>query len=143
MQPLAHPHGRRHFEPTSPKLGLGGVWRIVVNDLASSRSAELQFEVTSNRPPVVTGFDAFRLRAVFTTIYTVTAQDPDGDPLTYTWFNATQCGKFTQQGRQALWNHPHPPCAAEEVHQAEVSVVVTDGRGGKLTCVCRGGSASG
>lgn len=79
-----------------------------------------------------------------TTEYFVEADDPEGAGLMYEWSKSQEagCGTFESEGNRAFWDHPHPPCPAEEVHPATISVSVSDG-----TWICTaeypGGSAAG
>lgn len=110
-----------------------------------------QFTVTGrvacgpNRPPVVTQLKA-TLAAPVTT-YTVTASDPDGDPLTYQWKMAGEaCGTsnvpWTQTGPVVKWSHSdQSPDNCQHTgtdHAVITSVTVSDGRGGSVQCVIVG-----
>ncbi len=85
-------------------------------------------------PPTVSPITATFVRPV--TTYTVSASDPDGDTLHYTWKKVQDpaCGAFTGgDSPTATWSHPDkdfiPPgdCPTEPVHAAVISVEVTDG----------------
>jgi len=97
----------------------------------------------ANRPPTIVLLQA-QLNEDRTT-YSVVAVDIDGDPLTYEWSISNPCGTFTwkPESKSAVWSHPHPPCVAEDVHPATVTVIVRDGRGGETRLSYTGGSASG
>ena len=110
----------------------------------------------SRNLPVVTQFVAVFVPLQFSTFYTVTASDPDGDALRYAWSNSNPCGKFiwTENSRTAQWLHPDVPgsCPQEDVHPGTITVVVRDMRqapggatvsDGQVTCVYTRGSAPG
>ena len=65
------------------------------------------------------------------TIYDVETSDPEGAALSITWSKSgSECGQFAPNASrptQAVWSHPHPPCPAENVHPATITVVVSDG----------------
>jgi hypothetical protein len=102
-----------------------------------------------NRPPRVPEFKAEFPTGpkLTTTTYTVTASDPDGDKLTYTWTKRQPdkaCGVFTPAGRVATWDHPGEQqggdCPHEEdFHEGTITVVVSDGKA-SCTVVDQNGS---
>ena len=97
-----------------------------------------------NAPPKVGAIES-QLQAP-RTVYRIDAEDPDGDALTITWSKTgSDCGEFGSppgNPNVAVWSHPHPTCPDEQLHEAVIRVVVSDG-----TYVCRavygGGSATG
>lgn len=84
-----------------------------------------------NQPPVITGLtidgnppgEENRARQWITKTIQCTAQDPDGDNLSYLW-RATG-GKITGEGNKVSWTSPGVN------GNYTVTVVVTDDRGGK------------
>jgi hypothetical protein len=84
-----------------------------------------------NQPPTITGLaidgsppaEENRVRQWITKTIQCTAQDPDGDNLSYLW-RATG-GKITGEGNTVGWTSPGVN------GNYTVTVVVTDGRGGK------------
>lgn len=95
-----------------------------------------------NRPPEVGPVLATYLRPV--TVYSVRAEDPDGDGLTFAWSKTgTSCGTFQADGNIATWSHPEPPCPEERAHPARITVVVSDGHGNRIRAVYPHGSAAG
>ena len=98
-----------------------------------------------NRPPVVTQLKA-TLSAPVTT-FTVTATDPDNDPLTFEWKMAGEaCGTprtpWTQSGQTVNWSHSDQSpdgCSHQSAdHDVITSVTVSDGRGGSVQCTIVG-----
>lgn len=99
-----------------------------------------------NRPPAITRFVANFVSSDFTTYYTVTAVDPDGDTMKYKWSNSSPCGGFlTQPGSAgARWYHPDSVCPhSQTYHPGTITVVVSDGRGGEAAYRYTRGSDSG
>lgn len=96
-----------------------------------------------NRPPDVAPIVATFAFPV--TTYTVSATDPDGDALTYTWSKTTErdCGDLAANGPTFTWSHPHPPCPQESFHPGTITVVVDDGHGNQVTATYRFGSEPG
>lgn len=83
-----------------------------------------------NRAPQLSKMQAAFDRPV--TTYAVTAEDPDGDPLTYEWSLSERCGTFKASGRVAQWSHPHDDpngdCPGDTIHAGVIHVVVSDGQ---------------
>ena len=77
-----------------------------------------------NRPPTVrAACDPCTVQVGANSTVTATAQDPDGDPLTYRWTAPT--GTFANQAnRQTAWTAP------QQEGPVPVTVTVNDGRGG-------------
>jgi hypothetical protein len=96
------------------------------------------------RPPSISGITAVFDSAAHVTNYSITASDPDGDELTFSWTKSDErdCGTFNGNGRNAAWNHAEPPCPGEGAHPGTINVFVSDGI---YTCSAfyEGGSASG
>jgi hypothetical protein len=96
------------------------------------------------KPPNVSAITATFEPANHRTTYSVTASDPDGDALTFTWTKSDErsCGTFAGSGPNATWNHQEPPCPVENPHPGTINVFVSDGT---YTCSAtyEGGSASG
>src|SRR5687767_3450839 len=76
---------------------------VLVLLLAAPHAALAQPAGGANGPPSV-GSIVSVLSPPFTH-YTVTAADPDGDPLTFTWTNSNPCGRFAPNGPKADWDH--------------------------------------
>ena len=109
-----------------------------------------------NRPPVIERFSAGASATCDTcTVYRVTASDPEGRPLTYSWSKspppggdpaATNCGTFTPGDDIATWDHPNDgqaPCShAADAHPGHITVVVTDDRGAQTAFTDPNGSTS-
>ena len=96
-------------------------------------------------PPKVTSFQALFVAAQRSTFYSVTASDPTGGTLDYSWTNSNPCGQFMAKDAPAVqWFHPDVPggCPEEAVHPGVITVVIT-GEGGQVTCTYPDGSASG
>jgi outer membrane protein OmpA-like peptidoglycan-associated protein len=81
----------------------------------------------ANRPPTVrAACDPCTVEVGRTSTITATAQDPDGDPLTYAW--TTAAGTVTSPTeRQSPWTAPMQP------GPVRVTVTVNDGKGGTAT----------
>jgi hypothetical protein len=82
-----------------------------------------------------------------TTIYRVTATDPENAPLTLTW-SGTNCGSSStaDAGRTFSWFHPHVPgdpssCSPTTNHaEVTVSLRVSDGVNA-VTCTYQGAAS--
>lgn len=113
----------------------------------------------ANKPPVITSFGAvFGTQCSTCTLYTVSANDPEGQALSYSWSKspppggnpgATNCGTFTENSpaaNQAIWDHPNggaSSCShAAGEHPGYIAVVVTDAQGGQTLFTDTHGSAN-
>lgn len=98
---------------------------------------------------LVTKFVAHFVQKEFATHYTVTAKDPDGEPLTYEWSNTNGCGKFnwTSNSPEAVWVHPDSDapgaCPMQAVHPGTIKVEVKSKRGADQIVQYFGGSDEG
>ncbi|MHB8626218.1 MAG: YbbR-like domain-containing protein [Aggregatilineales bacterium] len=97
---------------------------------------------------LVTKFVAKFVQAEFATHYTVTAIDPDGQPLTYEWSNTNGCGSFPPStSAEAVWLHPDSnlagACPNEPIHKGTIKVVVSSTLGAKEIVQYFGGSGNG
>ncbi|PTQ51583.1 MAG: hypothetical protein HSCHL_1286 [Hydrogenibacillus schlegelii] len=87
------------------------------------------FGIYSNHNPVITGLTyspTSNIVAGYTRMaFTVSAYDPNGDPLTYRWQVRDPSGRISDigTGNSITWTPPFPGTW-------EMNVVVTDGRGG-------------
>lgn len=86
--------------------------------------------VTPNRPPAISGIacspcESSTATAGTDVTFSVDVSDPDGDALTYSW--SVTAGEIVGSDDQDVltWRPPSEP------QEVEVSVVVTDGRGGR------------
>jgi hypothetical protein len=97
--------------------------------------------------PVIKSFVASFDQGCFCTHYTVTATDPTGGALSYSWSNTNPCGQFVGgNSNMATWTHPDSmtpgACPIEAIHPGTITVVVT-GKGGSVRCSYAGGSGDG
>jgi hypothetical protein len=98
---------------------------------------------------LVTHFKASFNQGEFSTHFTVTAQDPDGESLTYTWSKTNPCGDWNPGGsaNEYIWHHPDSDlpgfCPDQNIHPGDIVVVVTDGHGASQTVTYKGGSGDG
>ncbi|UCH51853.1 MAG: PKD domain-containing protein [Chloroflexota bacterium] len=108
--------------------------KVTVSDgegLKTSKSATIIVVDKPNQPPVITGLtkdgsppdEENRVREWRTITIHCNAEDPDGDALSYLW-RATR-GKVNGEGSTVLWTAPGV------TGDCTITVVVTDGRGGK------------
>jgi hypothetical protein len=118
--------------------------RLKINEAIIRKESALEYyghhapPARPNRPPRVTEFKAEFPTGpkLTTTTYTVTASDPDGDKLTYTWTKRQPdkaCGVFVPAGSVATWDHPGEQqggdCPHEEdFHEGTITVAVSDGK---------------
>ena len=80
-----------------------------------------------NNPPIILDLttDCPRVRLVGTATIVCTADDPDGDVLTYTW--SADRGNISGEGDTATWVAPN------DYGDYTITVTITDGRGGEAT----------
>ena len=124
---------------------------IVVNGVPtmSPENYELDIKKAFACRHLVSKFVAAFKQSEFATHFTVTASDTDKDPLTYTWSTSNPCGSFTWNANspEAIWLHPDSElpgaCPVEEIHPADITVIVSDGHGANEIITYHGGSASG
>lgn len=100
----------------------------------------------TNLPPSVEPIVAVFDPEGQSTDYTVSATDPDGDTLIYSWWTPS-CGDdslpLQDMGLTNVfrWTHPHPPCDPTTDHVGETaSVTVTDGVW-QVVCTYQGASS--
>lgn len=100
---------------------------------------------TPNRAPVVSPISAQFSQAQQTTVYRVTATDPEGAALTLTW-SGTNCGTTSRpDDRSFSWRHPHtqgdPGSCAPNTEHADVTITlrVSDGVN-SVVCTYQGAS---
>ena len=93
-----------------------------------------------NNPPTIDSLttDCPRVKKAGTATITCEATDPDGDELSYEW--SSERGSFSGEGAIVAWVGP------SEYNTYDITVTVTDGRGGEATeglsiIVCGCGSA--
>src|SRR5262249_39244023 len=106
----------------------------------------------TDRAPILTSISSSFLLPVST--YSATATDPDGDSLDFTWEMVGEaCGfpevPWKQSGPSVRWNHrdcnhdedPDPSHVGPDgrrlvlSHPEVITLRVSDGRGGKVTCI--------
>jgi len=108
-----------------------GDWTITltVTDAAgNAATASVTVTVGENKTPVIQSLVPLSPTVVagHSTLVTCTAEDPEGEPLTYTW-NA-ECGELTGAGSRITWFAPTSlPGTTDE---CAVTVSVDDGEGG-------------
>ncbi len=114
----------------------------------ASASPSPEASAAPNRPPRVEELRA--VLAVPVTTYSVTATDPDGDVLTFTWSLAGEtCGTpglpYTSEpssSTQQTWSHSSDApdnCSHETTdHDVTVGLTIEDGRGASIQCVLSG-----
>ena len=110
----------------------------VTDGKGGEATAQLTISVVSNQPPVIESLTAEpqELGRAATSAIECTAQDPDGDELSYTW--SASSGNITGEGPAVTWVAPN----AYDTYT--ITVTVTDGRGGvatqsidiEVTCGC-------
>ena len=89
-------------------------------------------EVSANLPPQIEAGPIVLSDTIFaneTTELAVSASDPDGDRLTYTWSMNPQLGSISGNGEEVTFV---PPSVSTE-ENFSASVTVSDGRGGSAT----------
>jgi hypothetical protein len=102
-------------------------WRTMVGGLAVVAAATVLLPGCGNRKPVITGLTmASQLEAGKSTVVTCTAEDPDGDTLSYEW-NCSRGSFISDTGPSVKWKAPMASGTDT------VTVKVTDGRGGEAS----------
>jgi len=106
-------------------LGTYNIIILVKDDLGSEATTMVIIDVMVNRPPTIQKLIATfpRLRPTSSTTIQCTAQDPDGDALSYTW--TASRGGISAEGPVAIWVAPN--CDGSY----NITVVVRDGKGGE------------
>jgi len=94
-----------------------------------------------NSPPVVQPIEAEFLADLQSTTYTVSATDPEIEPLTYEW-SVPSCGTISfpdsPDRSTMVWNHPHPPCDPTTEHADEVITLTIADECWSVTCRYQG-----
>ncbi len=102
-------------------------WRTMVGGLAVVAAATVLLPGCGNKKPVITGLTmATEVEAGKSAVVSCTAEDPDGDTLSYEW-NCSRGSFVLDSGPSVRWSAP----MASGVDT--VSVTVSDGRGGEAT----------
>jgi hypothetical protein len=106
-------------------LGTYNIIILVKDDLGSEATTMVTIDVVVNHPPAINSLVAQypKLKPASTTAITCTAQDPDGDELSYAW--TASRGGISAEGSVAIWVAPN--CDGSY----NITVVVRDGRGGE------------
>ena len=83
--------------------------------------------VLANHQPAIASIEAEPMRRLASGIWQIvcTASDPDGDELSYGW--AASGGEIGGEGAEVTWTAPN------STGSYDVTVTVTDGRGGEVT----------
>ena len=99
----------------------------VTDGRGGEATTQLTIGVAANQPPVIDSLasEYEQVRKAMASAIECTAQDPDGDELSYTW--SASGGNITGEGPAVTWVAPNT------FGEYTITVTVTDGKGGQAT----------